>query len=90
MLTDILTGWSKRYPSHVAKTKQATALYKDVTPASTDTIPVTIVEVEQNQEKHEPPSLRIAGAGHCGERGHRAFAATWDTICESYWWEEIK
>lgn len=34
--------------------------------------------------------LRIAVAGHCGERGHRAYAATLDTIGESYWWDEMK
>lgn len=34
--------------------------------------------------------LRIAVDADCGERGHRAFAATIYIISQNYWWTEMK
>lgn len=34
--------------------------------------------------------LRIEVEAHCGERGHKAFAATLHTISSEYWWPEMK
>lgn len=34
--------------------------------------------------------LRITIDAHCGERGHRAYDATLETITQSYWWADFK